>query len=303
MSANLKKILKKNEFIMYLYDWIREFYWKNCISDKKLIKDRFKERLGRKVELENPIKFNDKLQWLKLNWYDPLATRCSDKYKVRKYVKEKIGEKYLNELYEVYESVAEINFTKLPRSFVLKATHGSGMNIICKDKRKINWDEEFKIMRRWLRRTYGLSKVEWVYRDIKPRIICEKYLEGENGKSPKDYKIFCFNGEPKFIEVDFDRHTSHKRNLYDRKWNFIDAEIIYPNKPNKKISKPINFDEMLRVSKILSEDFPHVRVDLYNIFGKIFFGELTFFHESGMGKFKPEEFEVEVGKWLELPKS
>ena len=301
MSFKIRDNLKNNETIVRTYDKFKEFYYRHVISDEELIRKKFKKRLGREVDLENPIKFNDKLQWLKLNWHDPVATKCADKYEVREIIKEKIGEEYLNELIGVYESVDEIDIDKLPDKFVLKGTHGSGFNIICKDKSKMNWDEEFKKMRRWLRTNYYLQNREWVYKDQKPRIICEKYLEELDTKELRDYKIFCFNGEPKLIEVDFDRFKNHKRNFYDLNWNYIDCQIQYPNDPTVNIKKPDELSKMLELSRVLSDKFPHVRVDFYIVEEKIIFGELTFWHASGMAPFKPEEFETTMGSWLELP--
>jgi len=296
----MREILRSNETIVKCYDAIRKAYYQ-LYSDEKMIKKRFKKRLDREVELNNPIKYNDKLQWLKLNWYDPIAARCADKYEVREIIKEKIGESYLNELIAVYESVEDIDLDKLPSQFVLKATHGSGYNIICKDKYTMRWDEEFKKMRRWLRTNYYLSKREWVYKDIKPRIICEKYLLDENGEPPKDYKIFCFNGEPKLVQVDIDRFNNHRRNFYTLDWRFVELEIKYPSDKSIEIPKPEALDEMIELSRLLSSDFPHVRVDFYYIKNKIIFGELTFFHGSGFEHFRPEEFEIEMGSWLQLP--
>lgn len=303
-SLSLKKFFKKSATITMLYDKSKEIYYKYLISDEKLIKKKFKEKLGREVELNNPIKFNDKLQWLKLNWYDPLATKCADKYEVREFVKERIGEEYLNELYGVYDSVEEIDIEKLPNSFVLKATHGSGWNIICKDKNKMNWDEEFKMMKRWFRTNYYWQNREWVYKDIKPRIICEKFLRQDDEKELRDYRFFCFKGEPKFIAVDFSITDKSKtrRNLYDLEWNLIDAEISYPKEISIKVEKPKKLGEMIDLSRQLSSEFPHARIDFYYINEKLIFGEITFFHQSGMGKIIPEEFEIEMGSWLELPK-
>jgi hypothetical protein len=304
MVKIIKNYLKKNQLIMSIYDRIREMYFKYCISDEDLIKKQFKKKVGREVNLKNPIKFNDKLQWLKLNWYDFLAVKCSDKYRVRDYVGKKIGEKYLNELYGVYNSVEEINFDKLPKSFVLKATHGSGYNIICKNKNELNLIKETKKMKRWLKINYFWQSREWVYKDIKPRIIAEKYLKDRNSKPPNDYKIFCFNGEPKLIQVDFNKFIPIKRNLYeyDLGWKFIDAEIEFQNNPGVDITNLKNFKEMLELSKILSNDFPHVRVDFYNIDGKIYFGELTFFHGNGMRSSRPEKLKMKMGNWLKLPR-
>jgi hypothetical protein len=156
-------------------------------------------------------------------------------------------------------------------------------------------------LKRWLRTNHYWKSREWVYKDIKPRIICEKYLSGTDGNPPNDYKIFCFNGEPKIIEVDFDRFKNHKRNFYDLDWKFINGEIKYPNDSSVNIQKPEKLSEMLDLSRILSAGFPHVRVDFYYLNNQIIFGELTFFHQSGMGKFEPEEFELEMGSWLKLP--
>ena len=193
MISMIREILEYNEIVVKTYDKIKKNYYKYLISDEKLVKNRFKKRLGREVDLENPIKFNDKLQWLKLNWHDSIATKCVDKYEVRKIIQEKIGKEYLNDLIGVYESIDDIDMDELPDKFVLKGTHGSGFNIICKDKCNMKWDEEFKKMKRWLRINYYLQNREWVYKDIKPRIICEKYLEEFETGELRDYKIFCFN--------------------------------------------------------------------------------------------------------------
>lgn len=297
------QFMKKNEFILIMYDKLLQFKYKYFYSSEKLLKKLFKERLGRELNLEIPDKFNDKLQWLKINWHDPVATKCADKYEVRKIVEEKIGGEYLNELIGVYESVGEIDIDKLPDKFVLKGTHGSGYNIICKDKYSMDWNEEFRKMRRWLRKNYYLYKRESVYKNIKPRIICEKFLVQNDGDELRDYRFFCFNGEPKFITVDFSITDKKKtrRNLYDLNWNVMDAEISYPKETNIKVSKPEKLEEMIELSKKLSSGFPHARVDFYYIDNKIIFGEITFFHQSGMGKINPEEFELEMGNWLELP--
>jgi hypothetical protein len=296
MENILKKssILFKNKF--------RNVYFK-LVSDKKMIKRNFRRRLGREVNVENPTKYNDKLQWLKLYWRNPLATICADKYEVREFIKQKIGGDYLNELYGVYDLVEDIDIDRLPNSFVLKGTHGSGFNIVCKNKSKINWDAKKKEMSRWLETNYFLGNREWVYKNIKPRIICEKFIEQEDSDELRDYRFFCFNGEPKFITVDLSINDKKKtrRNLYDLEWNLMDEEISYPRELDIKINKPNKLDEMIELSKRLSSEFPHARVDFYYIEGKIIFGEITFFHQSGMGKVRPIEFEEEMGSWLKLP--
>lgn len=300
MIKKIKNMLKKNEDIVTTVHLIRQFYYKNFFKDEEMIRKIFKQRLGREVNLENPKKFNDKLQWLKLNWYDPLAVKCADKYAVREVVKDKIGEEYLNELYAVYNSVDEIDISKLPNKFVLKGTHGSGFNIICKDKENMNWKKEKKKMKRWLRKNYYWRTREWVYKDIKPRIVAEKYLKHPEYGDLKDYKIYCFNGEPKLTQVDIDRFGNHKQNFYDKNWNFKDIRIWCENDPDNQIKKPKNYADMIRISKILSKPFPHVRVDLYNVDGKIYFGELTFFHQSGMANFIDKDLEIQMGNWVDL---
>jgi hypothetical protein len=293
-------MLKRNDFLIELYRDIRYLHYKK-MSDEKLIRTRFRKVMGREVELKNPVNYNDKLQWLKLNWYDPIATKCADKYEVRLYVKDKIGEKYLNELYGVYETVDEIDVNKLPQSFVLKATHGSGDNIICENKERINWSKELNRMNRALKKNLYWTTREWVYKDIKPRIICERYLRDESGRPPMDYKIFCFNGTPSFIQVDADRFGKHKQNFFNTDWTPLNIEVDNIPNENLNIERPTTLEEMLELSHLLSKDFPHVRVDFYNIGKKIIFGELTFFHRNGLAKFHPPHIEERIGSLLNLP--
>jgi|LSQX01.1.fsa_nt_gb hypothetical protein len=301
MSSLIREKLKSNESIVKFYDGVKSVYYKYLVSDEQLIRRKFKKRLGREVNLKNPVKYNDKIQWLKLNWYDPTATKCADKYEVREIIKEKIGEKYLNELIAVYESVEEIDIAKLPDKFVLKGTHGSGFNIICKDKSKMNWDEEFKKMRRWLRTNYYLQNREWVYKHIKPRIICEKYLVGEDGGLPKDYKFFCFDGIPKFMFLASDRGEETKFDFYDLDWNKIPVSQYYPNS-NYQNPRPEKLNEMIELAKELSEGFPHARVDFYVNNSNIIFGEITFFHFSGTKRFVPGKYDKIFGEYIDLSK-
>src|SRR5699024_7247976 len=180
---------------------IRNDYYRYCFSDESFLKKYFKKHIGRDLELTKPIEFSDKLQWLKLYWYDPFATKCADKFEVRDIVKQRVGPEVLNELYAVYDSVKEIDISRLPNSFVMKATHSSGYNFVCKDKNKVNWKNKLKKINKWLKINYHWNTREWVYREIKPRIICEKYLsEGENSTSLTDYKIYCFHGNPTYCQ-------------------------------------------------------------------------------------------------------
>jgi hypothetical protein len=299
----MKLILKSKYYMNLSRIKFKEFLFRYVISETRLLERQFRKRLGRELNLKNPIKYNDKLQWLKLYWKDELATVCADKYQVRKFVEKKIGKEYLNELICVYNSVNEISLSELPDRFVLKATHGSGYNLICKQKDLVNWEEYLYKMRLWLEADFYWAKRENVYKNIKPRILCEKFLVQNDGDELRDYRFFCFDGEPKFITVDFsitDKKNT-RRNLYDLEWNLMDAEISYPKETTIQVKKPEKLEEMIELSKQLSSGFPHARVDFYYIDNKIIFGEITFFHQSGMGKIIPEEFEVEMGNWLALP--
>ena len=271
------------------------------LSDRRYLRKRFKQRLGRELNLANPTLYNDKLQWLKLHWHDPLAPSLVDKYSVREYVSEKIGEEFLNNLIAVYDRPEEIDFDRLPDSFVLKATHGSGWNIICCDKAVLDRQLARKKLRRWLRRNAYANGRSWVYKNIKPRIVCEEYLQDRKTGDLRDYKIFCFSGRPFLIQVDFSRFVNHRRNLYSPSWDLMTAQFQYPSSPNVELEKPPQLQDMLSLAAQLAEPFPHCRVDFYIVDERIIFGELTFFPESGFGRFHPQQMEVELGAALTLP--
>ena len=300
MKEKLKN-LKKNPWILWIWNEQRRIKAeKNFkkITDEEFVKKFYKNAFGNELDLENPITFNEKLNWLKLNLKDPNSTICADKYEVRKHIENKGYGYILNDLLGVYDNVEEINIDRLPDRFVLKGTHGSGWNLIVKDKNKVKWKPWKLIMKSWLRQNFYYYGREWVYKDIKPRIICEKFLEDSN-KELLDYKIYCFNGIPKFIQIDVDRFTNHTANYYDVEWNEMDFQYDDENS-GRKIEKPKNLEQMLEISKDLSEEFKHVRVDFYEVDGKLYFGELTFFTASGSGKFNPEKYDEIIGSGLYL---
>lgn len=299
MINGLRNTLKTNKIMINTYDMIKKFYYTHFTNDEKLIRKRFRKNIGREPEFHNPATYNDKLQWLKFNWYDEEAIKCADKYDVREFVKERVGSQYLNELYAVYNSVEEIDIKSLPKSFVLKGTHGSGFNIICTDKNILNWNIEFRKMARWMKTNYYLENREWIYKDIKPRIVCEKFLFEDDGGLPKDYKFFCFDGIPKFMFLASDRGEGTKFDFYDLDWNKIPVSQYYPNS-NYQNPRPEKLDEMIRLSKKLSKGFPHVRVDFYVNNGNIIFGEMTYFHFSGTKKFVPEKYDQIFGEYIDL---
>lgn len=257
---------------------------------------------GKKLNLEDPREFNEKIQWLKVYYPDPRLTRLVDKYEVRTYVEEKVGPQYLNELLEVYNSPGEVDFEALPQKFVIKGVHGCNWNLIVEDKSRLNkWKARLKF-RKWMSRNYYYrSGLEWAYKNIKPRLIAEKYLEEIGKKSINDYKFFCFNGEPRFIQVDLDRKQAHTRCYYDLNWNKLPfADTDYPPF-SEALAEPANFREMISVVTRLADDFPFVRVDLYNIDGKIIFGEMTFYPADGRLEFIPEQYNTIIGDYISLP--
>lgn len=292
---NYKKIFKNREMrlkLLTLFNWI---------PDKEMIKFQYWLKTGRHLNLKKPTRYTEKLQWYKLYYKKQLMANCSDKYTVRDYIKGKGLENILNELYGVYDSVEEIDFSRFPNQFVLKKTNGGGGNdvIICNDKSKL----DLKRISNWTRMISNGGGREWVYYKIKPRIIAEKFIESENNDLV-DYKFFCFNGEIYYIYIISGRKLGEKVELgiFDLEYNQLPYYRCDENKMLKVPAKPENFEEMVNIARKISEDFPHVRVDLYNVKGKIIFGELTFFDGSGYQTFEPDEFDLILGSKFILPK-
>lgn len=270
------------------------------ISDKKYLKLIYKLKINKKLNLKNPKTFNEKLQWLKLYDRKDIYTTMVDKHEVKKYVRDIIGEDYIIPTIGIYDKFDEIPFDELPNQFVIKCTHDSGGLVICKDKNKLNIKECEEKINKSLKRNYFYYGREWPYKNVKPRIIIEKYMVDESNVELKDYKFFCFNGVPKFLFVAKDRPHNTKFNFYDIDFNKLPFSQHYPNF-NELIEKPLGFDKMVQFAKKLSKDIPHVRVDFYDINGHVYFGELTFYHFSGFEKFEPEEWDKKIGDMLKLP--
>ena len=271
-------------------------------SDKLYLQLQFLFKMGRKLDLSNPKSFNEKIQWLKLYNRDPLYTTLVDKYAVKKWVAERVGEEYIIPTLGVWNDVKDIDFNSLPEQFVLKTTNGSGGNdvVVCKNKKNFKKDHVVARLSKSLKKNVYRDLREWPYKNIRPRIIAEKYMEDENGEL-LDYKFFCFGGSVKCLQVDYDRFVEHHRNIYDLNWNLLPFSIKYPSKIGTVIKKPQHLDRMIAIAQELSKGFPHVRVDLYNVSGKIFFGELTFYHGSGFERFNPDAWNMKFGEWLDLP--
>lgn len=246
--------------------------------------------------------YNEKMQWLKL--YDRIEDKkdLSDKYKVRDYVREKIGETYLVPLLGCWDDFADIDFEALPDEFVLKCNHGSGWNLIVHDKSKLDYAKTKEQFDSWMLLDYAFcSGLEMNYRGIAPKIIAEEMLHTPDGEDLRDYKVFVFDGKARIVQVDVDRTTNHRRNLYTRDWTYLPYGIGYPMAGDVKVEKPDCLEELLRLSEILGAGFRHVRVDFYIVDGNLYFGEMTFSHGSGTEKFTSQEFALEMGSWIELP--
>ena len=272
------------------------------INPKLDLKILFKLKLGYKLNLKNPVTYNEKLQWIKLYDKNPLMPKCCDKYAVREYIESKGYKKILNNLIWEGFNPEDIPFDDLPDKFVLKVTHGSTFNIICTDKNKLDRKDTIKKCKKWLKAKFLPCYGEWFYGIEKPRVIVEEYLEGDNGLPLFDYKFFCFNGKVQMIYVDTWKDGEHAINAYDADFNlFKDVELGYPNDTETNVEVPKALKEMEKIAEDLSKDFLHVRVDFYYTHGKIYFGELTFTKGAGFGKIKPYEFDVKMGNWLKLP--
>ena len=227
-----------------------------------------------------------------------------DKYEAKNYVKNIIGQEYIIPTIGIYDKFEDINFDKLPQQFVMKCTHDSGGLVICKDKNKLNLKETKKKINKCLKVNYFNCWKEWPYKNVKPRIIIEKYMSNSDSEGINDYKFFCFNGKVKLLFIATDRvreNEETKFDFYDENFNHLPIKNGHPNAIIPP-SKPINFEKMKKLAEILSTDIPHLRVDFYEINGKIYFGELTFSHWAGMVPFEPEEYDLILGNWIDIKK-
>lgn len=272
-------------------------------NDSIYLKIAYWLKFGKALNLQNPSSYNEKLQWLKLYDRKPIYTTMVDKIEAKKYVSNIIGEEFIIPTIAEYNSVDEINWDILPNQFVLKCTHDSGGLIVCKDKALCNKEKELSKLRKALSKTYYYMNREWPYKNVPHRLICEEYLVDESGYELKDYKFFCFDGIPQFLFIASDRGNSNeetKFDFFDMNFSHLPFTNGHPNS-GRVFNKPVNFELMKEIASKLSKGIPQLRVDLYNINGKIYFGELTFFHWSGMVPFIPEEWDYKFGSYIKLP--
>ena len=276
-------------------------YLAPVLPDEFFTKVRFKLTMGYWMDFNNPQTYNEKLQWLKLNDIHPEFTKLVDKIDAKEYIAKKVGKQYIIPTIATWNSVDEINWDTLPNQFVIKSTNDSGGVVVCKDKSRLNIQQAKKKLKKLGKRDYSQISKEYPYKAVPHRFIAEEYMEDESGFELKDYKIFCFDGKAKFLFVATGRQSNDIRfDFFDIEYNHLPVINGHPNADSIP-SKPVNFDKMIDLAEQISNGMRHVRVDLYNINGKIYFGELTFFHWSGIVPFEPIEWDVKFGEFLKLP--
>lgn len=297
---NRKKCMNYWEEVKY---FLKKIGILRIIPDELYLKFLYRKIMGKKLDLKNPKTFNEKLQWLKIHDRNPLYTKLVDKYEVREYIKEKIGEEYLIPLVGgPWNNADEIDFDALPDRFVLKCTHDSGSVIVCRDKSKLDIDETRKKLNRCLDIKFYYLAREWPYKDVKPRIIAERYMEDEPEDELRDYQLMCFNAKVKTTFVCSDRYSGDglKVTFFDTDWQRMPFERHYSSS-KVEIESPRTYDEMVKIAEELSRNIPFVRVDFYEIKGKAYFGEFTFYPGGDFEEFSPREWDIKLGNWIELP--
>lgn len=272
-----------------------------------LMSDRFRLEMyylftkRKHLDLDHPVTFNEKLQWLKIYDRNPLYTKLVDKYLVKEWVKDRIGEEYVIPTLARYDSPEQINLDELPKEFVLKCNHDSGSVIICKDKSLFDLDAAKEKLSNCLKTGPYQLYFEWAYRDVPRCIIAEQFMKDDDNDELMDYKFFCFNGKPQIMYMSRDHSREVTTDFFDMEFNRLPLRMQAP--PSKVCpSKPEQFDKLKELAACLSQGIPHVRVDFYVINGRIYFGEMTFYHCGGMVDVKPDEWNVKMGEMIELPK-
>lgn len=269
------------------------------LPDKQYLRICYKLTFGKKLDFDNPQTFNEKLQWLKLYDRNPKYTTMVDKYEVKKYISDLIGEEYVIPALGVWDHVEDIDFDALPNQFVLKCTHDSGSVVICRDKASFDVNAAKKKISKSLKYNYYYSSREWPYKDVKPRVIAEKYVEDTPGEALQDLKFFCFNGVPKIMYVSRDKADKPTTDFFDMDFHHINLRMRDENADIPYI-KPPEFEEMRKIAEKLSDAIPHLRVDFYIVNGHVYVGELTFYHCSGFAPIYPEEWNYKLGEWITI---
>lgn len=298
-----KRIIKALTSPRYMGSVILHRFDRLIKNDALYLKMEYYFQTGRRLNLNNPKSYNEKLQWLKIHDRKPEYTQMVDKAGVKDYITKTIGEEYVIPTLGVWKHFDEIDFTTLPEKFVLKCTHDSGGLVICKDKKTLDKVSAKEKIEKCLKKNYFYGTREWPYKDVEPRIIAEPLLEQANGEEICDYKVMCFNGKAKLIELHMNRHSDHHtQDFYDVNWQKteISQGKGYGGCSDIEVSKPSCLDEMLQLSETLTKDMAHCRVDWYVVNGHLYFGELTFFDGSGYVLFDDDKYDLLLGSWIHL---
>lgn len=291
---SILNLLRKPLKIVSILDRLGAF---NRLSDRLYLKLIFRAKMGRKLNINTPVTYNEKIQWLKLHDRKPVYTRYVDKYAVRSYIKEMIGEEYLIPLLGVYHHTKEIPWDTLPDKFVLKCTHGSGFNIICENKGTFDKQDAIRKLNKWMKKNWYWTGREWPYKNVKPRIICETFLSVDD-HPPDDLKVMCFNGKAKLIRVHMNKYSNHKVSFYDTEWKKTNVEVSPTS--DKPYAKPAQLDTMIQLSEKLAADMKLVRIDWYIVHNTLYFGEITLYDGSGFKPFDDYRNDLLLGSWINL---
>ena len=301
MASLVNKIIKFTTDPYFRFKIMSSYGFLKGMPDEEYIKRQYQYITGLKLNLDNPQRFNEKLNWLKLYYRKPVFTTMVDKYAVKDYLKPIIGERHIVPLLGVWNHFDEIDFDRLPAKFVLKTTHGSGGIFICRDKKTFDYKEAKRRLDRALGRNYYYSSREWPYKDVIPRIIAEEYMQDGDTLNLNVYKVFCFSGEPALIQtIQNDKTKDETIDYFDTSWNLQELRQNFPNSKHP-LSKPKTLDEILRLSRLCSKGFPFLRTDWYEINGEVYFSEFTFFTDAGYQPFYPDEWDIKLGKLVTLP--
>lgn len=303
VHKGVKCVCSKKARKKYILPFLCKLGYYDKMPDEKYLKKYYRWETCRPLNLEQPQLFSEKLQWIKLYDRKPEYTTMVDKITAKAYVGNIIGQEHIIPLLGQWDTPEEIDFDALPDQFVIKCNHNSGAGLcICKDKSTLDFAAVRKALHYALEGDYYLEKREWPYKDVHKKVFAEKFMVDESGTELKDYKLYCFNGEPKIVQVDYNRFTpEHKRNYYTPDWEFIHMKYDCPNDPNAGLPKPRQLEGMLSIARTLARDIPFIRVDLYCTYDQIYFGELTFFPTAGFACFEPLEYERLLGSWITLP--
>lgn len=278
------------------------------LPDKWMLQIEYRIKTGKRLNLKQPQRYTEKIQWYKLYYHDPIMKECADKYSVRAYLTERGYGDILNPIYAVYDDASEIDFKSLPDSFAMKCSVGGGLNYFVHDKHKENLEELRQLANKWLTEEYDLYGYiygrEWCYKDRKPKVLFERLLPRNKNNDIPDYKFFCFDGRVfcLYTMIEYtDNHENGKLSFFDRNFNLLPYHRLDFAPINAQISAPTCFNKMVSIAEDLAKAFPHVRVDFYDVSGKVVFGELTFYNASGFTRFSPDEFDFIMGNEFKLP--